>query len=57
MKCVKVLKYLQWMSIEGHENREKLLSTNHVGVHKSEVDSPPDSTQTCTQYPSNTFNI
>ena len=38
LKCIKVLKCLQWMSIKIMNN---LSCTNHNEVHKSEVDSAP----------------
>ena len=41
MECTKILKCLQWMSIEVMKVVNKLCCTNHDEVHKSEVDSPP----------------
>ena len=44
VKCVKILKYLQWMVMEvmeGHGIINKLVCTSHDEVHKSEVNSPP----------------
>ena len=40
MKCIMFLKYLQWQSMEGRENHEKLVLTNHNEVNISEVDYP-----------------
>ena len=37
---VQKLKYLQWMSMNGHGNHEQFIVHNHDKVHKSEVNSP-----------------
>ena len=41
-ECTKVLIFLQWESMEGLENHEKLVCTKHAFVHKSGVNPPPE---------------
>ena len=41
MKGIKILKNLQWMSVEVMKIINKLMCTNHDEVHKSKVDPPP----------------
>ena len=38
---MKILKYLQWKSIEGYENHKHVNMHKSWQVHKSEVDSHP----------------
>ena len=40
---MKILKYLQWESMEDLENYEHLLCTNHDEVQKSEANPPQPS--------------